>query len=42
VLAAGGIASDADLAALAAAGFEGAVVGSALLDGRLPLSLLAA
>lgn len=42
VLAAGGIGSQADLDAVAAAGAEGAVVGSALLDGRLPLSVLAA
>jgi phosphoribosylformimino-5-aminoimidazole carboxamide ribotide isomerase len=38
VLAAGGIRSAADLAAVAAAGCEGAVVGRALLDGSLPLS----
>src|SRR6266581_3358925 len=38
VLAAGGIRSEADLAAVAAAGCEGAVVGRALLDGSLPLS----
>jgi phosphoribosylformimino-5-aminoimidazole carboxamide ribotide isomerase len=37
VLAAGGIRSDADLAAVAAAGCEGAVVGRALLDGSLAL-----
>lgn len=41
VLAAGGIASEQDLAAVAAAGCEGAVVGRALLDGRIPLSVLA-
>ena len=38
VLAAGGIRSEADLAAVAAIGCEGAVVGRALLDGSLPLS----
>ncbi len=38
VLAAGGIRSVADLAAVAAVGCEGAVVGRALLDGSLPLS----
>jgi phosphoribosylformimino-5-aminoimidazole carboxamide ribotide isomerase len=38
VLAAGGIRSEADLAALAALGCEGAVVGRALLNGSLPLS----
>lgn len=37
VLAAGGIVSAADLEALAAAGAEGAVVGTAFLDGRLPV-----
>src|SRR5438093_2736107 len=37
VLAAGGIRSEADLAAVAATGCEGAVVGRALLDGSLPL-----
>ncbi len=42
VLAAGGIRSQADLDAVAAAGCEGAVVGRALLDGSLPLSVLAA
>lgn len=42
VLAAGGIASAADLAAVEAAGCEGAIVGRALLEGRLPLSVLAA
>lgn len=41
VLAAGGIASEDDLAALAQAGCEGAIVGRALLDGTLPLSVLA-
>src|SRR4029077_16934841 len=40
VLAAGGIRSEADLAAVAAIGCEGAVVGRALLDGSLPLRLL--
>jgi phosphoribosylformimino-5-aminoimidazole carboxamide ribotide isomerase len=40
VLAAGGIRSEADLAAVAAIGCEGAVVGRALLDGSLPLSVL--
>ena len=40
VLAAGGISSEADLAAVAAIGCEGAVVGRALLDGSLPLSVL--
>jgi phosphoribosylformimino-5-aminoimidazole carboxamide ribonucleotide (ProFAR) isomerase len=38
VLAAGGIRSEADLAAIAALGCEGAVVGRALLDGSLPLA----
>jgi len=38
VLAAGGIRSEADLAAIAAIGCEGGVVGRALLDGSLPLS----
>jgi phosphoribosylformimino-5-aminoimidazole carboxamide ribotide isomerase len=40
VLAAGGIRSEADLAAVEAAGCEGAVVGRALLDGSLPLEVL--
>lgn len=40
VLAAGGIRSEDDLAAVAALGCEGAVVGRALLDGSLPLSSL--
>jgi phosphoribosylformimino-5-aminoimidazole carboxamide ribotide isomerase len=40
VLAAGGVRSRADLAALEQAGCEGAVVGRALIDGRLPLSVL--
>jgi phosphoribosylformimino-5-aminoimidazole carboxamide ribotide isomerase len=38
VLAAGGMRSESDLAAVAAVGCEGAVVGRALLDGSLPLS----
>jgi len=38
VLAAGGIRSESDLAAVDAVGCEGAVVGRALLDGSLPLS----
>jgi phosphoribosyl isomerase A len=38
VLGAGGIRSEADIAAVAEAGCEGAVVGRALLDGSLPLS----
>jgi phosphoribosylformimino-5-aminoimidazole carboxamide ribotide isomerase len=38
LLAAGGIRSESDLAAVAAVGCEGAVVGRALLDGSLPLS----
>lgn len=42
VLAAGGIRSLEDLAALEEAGCEGAVVGRALLEGQLPLSVLAA
>jgi phosphoribosylformimino-5-aminoimidazole carboxamide ribotide isomerase len=41
VLAAGGIRSRADLAAVAASGCEGAVVGRALLDGSLPVSTVA-
>jgi phosphoribosylformimino-5-aminoimidazole carboxamide ribotide isomerase len=41
VLAAGGVRSERDLEALARAGVEGAVVGRALLEGSLPLSLLA-
>ncbi len=40
LLAAGGISSEADLAAVAVSGCEGAVVGRALLDGLLPLSAL--
>jgi phosphoribosylformimino-5-aminoimidazole carboxamide ribotide isomerase len=42
VLAAGGISGPADLDALGELGIEGAVAGRALLDGRLPLSTLAA
>ncbi len=42
VLAAGGIRSQADLAAVEGLGCEGAIVGRALLEGRLPLSALAA
>src|SRR3990170_972580 len=38
VVAAGGIRSDDDLAALAALGIEGAVVGRALLEGRISLA----
>jgi phosphoribosylformimino-5-aminoimidazole carboxamide ribotide isomerase len=41
VLAAGGIRSEADVAAVAETGCEGAVVGRALLDGLLPLSAVA-
>jgi phosphoribosylformimino-5-aminoimidazole carboxamide ribotide isomerase len=41
VLAAGGISSEQDLAAVAETGAEGAVVGRALLTGALPLDLLA-
>jgi len=41
VLAAGGIRSQDDLVAIAGAGCEGAVVGRALLEGRLPPSVLA-
>jgi phosphoribosylformimino-5-aminoimidazole carboxamide ribotide isomerase len=40
VLAAGGIRTAADLAAVEQIGCEGAVVGRALIDGRLPLSVL--
>jgi phosphoribosylformimino-5-aminoimidazole carboxamide ribotide isomerase len=40
VLAAGGISSAADLAAVERLGCEGAIVGRALLDGRLSLSIL--
>jgi phosphoribosylformimino-5-aminoimidazole carboxamide ribotide isomerase len=42
VLAAGGIRSTDDLARLAAAGLEGAIVGRALLEGRIPLAALGA
>jgi phosphoribosylformimino-5-aminoimidazole carboxamide ribotide isomerase len=41
VLAAGGVRSHEDLAAVAAAGCEGAVVGRGLLDGTLPVSAVA-
>jgi phosphoribosylformimino-5-aminoimidazole carboxamide ribotide isomerase len=40
IVAAGGIASAADLDAVAAVGCEGAVVGRALLEGRIPLAAL--
>jgi phosphoribosylformimino-5-aminoimidazole carboxamide ribotide isomerase len=40
VLAAGGIRSQEDLDAVAAAGCEGAIVGRAFLEGELPLSVL--
>lgn len=42
VLAAGGIRSESDLAAVAAIGCAGAVVGRALIDGSLPLSAVGA
>jgi phosphoribosylformimino-5-aminoimidazole carboxamide ribotide isomerase len=42
VVAAGGISSEADLAAVAATGCEGAVVGRALLEGQIPLAALGA
>jgi phosphoribosylformimino-5-aminoimidazole carboxamide ribotide isomerase len=42
VVAAGGIGSEDDLAAVAEVGVEAAVVGRALLDGRMPLSILSA
>lgn len=42
VLAAGGVRSQDDLTAIAAAGCEGAIVGRALLEGQLPLSALRA
>jgi phosphoribosylformimino-5-aminoimidazole carboxamide ribotide isomerase len=42
VLAAGGVRSEADLAAIGETGCEGVVVGRALLEERLPLSVLAA
>ncbi len=38
VVAAGGVSSEADLAGIAETGCEGAVVGRALLEGRVPLS----
>ena len=41
VLAAGGVRSLDDLAAIEAAGCEGAIVGRALLEGQLPLTVLA-
>jgi len=41
VVAAGGISSAADLDAVAETGCEGAVVGRALLEGRIPLAALA-
>ena len=41
ILAAGGVRSLDDLAAIEAAGCEGAIVGRALLEGHLPLSVLA-
>jgi phosphoribosylformimino-5-aminoimidazole carboxamide ribotide isomerase len=41
VVAAGGISSEADLDAVADTGCEGAVVGRALLEGRIPLAALA-
>ncbi len=40
VVAAGGVSSESDLDAIAATGCEGAVVGRALLEGRIPLSAL--
>jgi phosphoribosylformimino-5-aminoimidazole carboxamide ribotide isomerase len=40
VLAAGGVSSSDDLVAIEAVGCEGAIVGRALLDGALPLSVL--
>jgi phosphoribosylformimino-5-aminoimidazole carboxamide ribotide isomerase len=42
VLAAGGVRSADDLAVIEAVGCEGAIVGRALLDGTMPLSVLAA
>jgi len=42
VLAAGGVGSTSDLDAVAEAGCEGVIVGRALLEGTLPLSVLAA
>jgi phosphoribosylformimino-5-aminoimidazole carboxamide ribotide isomerase len=41
VLAAGGVSSEADVAAIEEAGCEAAIVGRALLEGRIPLSALA-
>ncbi|HEY6054472.1 MAG TPA: HisA/HisF-related TIM barrel protein [Gaiellaceae bacterium] len=41
VLAAGGAASESDVAAIEEAGCEAAIVGRALLEGRIPLSALA-
>jgi phosphoribosylformimino-5-aminoimidazole carboxamide ribotide isomerase len=40
VVAAGGVSSEADIAAVSATGCEGAVVGRALLEGRVPLTVL--
>jgi phosphoribosylformimino-5-aminoimidazole carboxamide ribotide isomerase len=40
VVAAGGVSSEADLEAIAETGCEGAVVGRALLEGRVPLSAI--
>ena len=40
VLAAGGIGTTEDLSAIEESGCEGAIVGRALLDGRLPLAIL--
>lgn len=42
VVAAGGVGSLEDVAAIAAVGCEGAIVGRALLEGRIPMSALAA
>lgn len=41
VLAAGGVASEAEVAAIEETGCEAAIVGRALLEGRIPLSALA-
>ena len=41
VLAAGGVGSTDDLAAIEETGCEGAIVGRALLEERLPLAILA-
>lgn len=41
VLAAGGVSSEADVAAIAETGCEAAIVGRALLEGRIPLAALA-